>query len=118
MRHALRFFAALLLVLVSMGSARATIAQRGTATVSVQTNSGGSFSTITINKPTGVVSGDVMVFSVLTWVSSGSVAVPSLSGWTSVLTDTSSTTTITQLKRHAPPTQPAGSGNRSDRAPP
>lgn len=77
------------------------ITERGTATVSVQNNTGPTFSTITLAKPTGVVSGDVMVATILSWVSSGSPAAPSLAGWSSVTSNVAGTTQVTMLRRVA-----------------
>lgn len=50
------------------------IAQRGSATTANSTNT-----TLTINKPTGVVSGDVMIVNIAQRSSTGA---PSLAGWT------------------------------------
>lgn len=51
------------------------IAQRGTATSATSTNTN-----LTINKPTGVVSGDVMIVN----ITSNNGGTPSLSGWNSL----------------------------------
>jgi len=68
-----------------LGSGSGTIAQRGTATsqATIQTTSGGACSTppcLTINKPTGVVQGDVMIVNIAGIGNNTTDA--SLSGWT------------------------------------
>ena len=58
------------------------IARRGTPTTKYQ---GSTASSITVNKPTGVVSGDVMLAFISTGTYDvGSYAIPSLSGWSTV----------------------------------
>ena len=66
-----------LLVLMGTHNAQAAIAQRGTATTATTTTT-----TLTINKPTGVVAGDVLIASFSS--SANNNAVASLSGWTSI----------------------------------
>ncbi|MFZ4680709.1 MAG: hypothetical protein ACOYLP_11130, partial [Flavobacterium sp.] len=75
----------LLLFLLSSSSSWGQIAQRGSSTTasSATTNN----TTITINKPTGVVAGDVLLFSVVqneTDNDNGGLSSPTLSGWTLV----------------------------------
>jgi len=82
-------FALVLLLFMSLflGSMQGwgQIAQRGTATTnSVATTNG---TTLVINKPTGVVTGDVMILSIVqneTDNDNGGLASPTLSGWTIV----------------------------------
>lgn len=68
-----------LMSLFTCESARAAIAQRGTATTA--NNNANNSTTITLNKPTGVVQGDVMIACITKSGANGS-ADPSLSGWT------------------------------------
>ena len=79
-----RNWAAMLLAfvftLLGASNGQAAIAQRGSAT----TASGGGVSSLTINAPTGVVSGDVMVANITLHNGSGGVFYPSLSGWTAI----------------------------------
>ena len=75
----------LLVFLLSASSSWGQIAQRGSATTasSATTNN----TTITINKPSGVVAGDVLLFSVVqseTDNDNGGLSSPTLSGWTLV----------------------------------
>ena len=61
------------------------IAQRGSSTTA--TNAASNSTTITIDKPSGVVAGDVLLFSVVqneTDNDNGGLASPTLSGWTLV----------------------------------
>jgi hypothetical protein len=74
-----------LVLLCSMQSSWGQITQRGTATTA--TAAGTNNTTITINKPTGVVAGDVLLFSVVqneTDNDNGGLSSPTLSGWTLV----------------------------------
>ena len=82
-----RWMALSVLVLVMLFSTNlnAQIAQRGTSTTASAATTNGT--TITINKPTGVVAGDVLLFSVVqneTDNDNGGLASPTLSGWTLV----------------------------------
>lgn len=69
------FLVATVMLLLSMGSVSAQIALRGTATTSTSTNT-----SLTINKPTGVTTGDLMLVCITKGNNSGTN--PSLSGWT------------------------------------
>ncbi|WP_338376232.1 GEVED domain-containing protein [uncultured Flavobacterium sp.] len=52
------------------------ITQRGTATTATSTNT-----SITINKPTGVVAGDIMLVNIGSQANNGNLSNPSLAGW-------------------------------------
>lgn len=69
------FVFAFLASLVLSSNAFGQIAQRGTATSATSTNT-----SLTIDKPTGVVSGDVMLVN----ITSNNGGTPSLSGWSSL----------------------------------
>jgi len=64
----------------TISGATGSIAQRGTATTA-QWSSG---STLTINKPTGVVAGDLMLVCIAQHVTSGTPSAATLSGWSLV----------------------------------
>ena len=75
----------LLTFLLSTSNSWGQIAQRGSSTTA-SANSTNS-TTITINKPSGVVAGDVLLFSVVqneTDNDHGGLTSPTLSGWTLV----------------------------------
>jgi hypothetical protein len=76
-------FLTLVGLLLGAATANAVILQRGTATTG--NNAGGA--TLTINKPTGVVAGDVMIATFAS-IYSSTPSAPSLSGWTSISTAT------------------------------
>ncbi|HUZ15830.1 MAG TPA: invasin domain 3-containing protein [Gaiellaceae bacterium] len=73
-------FATSLLVLITPGLASSAIAQRGTATTA-----NANATTLTINVPTGVAAGDVMIAEI-TDRGGTTTTFPSLSGWTNVTT--------------------------------
>lgn len=69
------FLVATVMLLLSMGRVTAQIALRGSATTASSTNTN-----LTINKPTGVTTGDIMLVNIVKANNSGTN--PSLSGWT------------------------------------
>jgi hypothetical protein len=58
------------------------INQRGSATTGMAANS----NTLTINKPTGVQPGDILIVNICSYRSQGSVSVPTANGWTEIVT--------------------------------
>jgi hypothetical protein len=75
----------IVLVMLFSTNLSAQITQRGTSTTASAATTNGT--TITISKPTGVVAGDVLLFSVVqneTDNDNGGLASPTLSGWTLV----------------------------------
>ncbi|MFM7016449.1 MAG: beta strand repeat-containing protein, partial [Bacteroidota bacterium] len=70
-----KLFSLLILVLLTVNISNGQIALRGTATSGTTSNT-----SITINKPTGVVAGDVMIVNIAQ--NGNNTTNPSLSGWT------------------------------------
>jgi len=71
------FIIGMMLLLTGVGSVSGQIALRGTATTASSTTT-----TLTINKPTGVVSGDIMIVAISKLNSTNTITAPT--GWTSI----------------------------------
>lgn len=68
-----------MLLLLSTSNLIAQIAQRGSATTATSTNA-----TLTINKPTGVVQGDIMIANIGNYCNGCTQTTASLLGWTAI----------------------------------
>ena len=69
----------LVLIMLFSTNLNAQIAQRGTATTGTSTSA-----TVTVNKPTGVVTGDIMIANIANYCNGCTQSSASLSGWTLV----------------------------------
>ena len=72
-----RFALCLVMITLASVSLNAQIAQRGTGTTATTTTT-----TLTVNKPTGVIEGDVMIAVVFQYRSGGTASITTPSGWT------------------------------------